>query len=68
MALARMWHLYQAHFPHIRQEEKAIQPHAKNENLLEVLVTPTKQFDNMPNSLLPKKKRKDRKQNLSITK
>ena len=39
-----------------------------NDNLLEVLLTPTSQQENIPFSLLPKKKKKDKKNHLSISK
>jgi len=54
------------HCNSIQQDEKIIQLSNKNESLLEVLVTPTTEYPNMPYSLLPNKKRKDKKHNLSI--
>lgn len=50
----------------VQQDEKLMPAPNKNESLLEVLVTPTTEHPNMPYSLLPKKKRKDKKHNLSI--
>lgn len=43
-------------------------PLSKNENLFEVLLTSTSQQENIPFSLLPKKKRKGKKNNLFISK
>ena len=54
------------HCNSIQQDEKIMQSTNKNESLLEVLVTPTTEYPNMPYSLLPNKKRKDKKHNLSI--
>ena len=54
------------HSNNIQQDEKIMQSTNKNENLLDVLLTPTTEYPNMTHSLLPKKKKKDKKYNLSI--
>jgi len=58
--------LLSAHDNKLQHDEKIIHPSNKKESLLEVLVTPTTEYPNMPYSLLPKKKKKDKKYNLSI--
>ena len=47
------------------QEEISL---SKSENLIEVLLKPTNQQENIPFSLLPKKKKKDKKNHLFISK
>ena len=57
--------LLSAHENKLQHDEKIIQPSNKNESLLELLVAPTTEYPNMTYSLL-KKKKKDKKHNLSI--
>jgi Relaxase/Mobilisation nuclease domain len=47
-----------------KQQEKTISTTAKNENVLDVLLSTKEQYDNTPNNLLKKKRKKKKKINL----
>ncbi len=47
-----------------KQQDKTISTTAKNENLLDVLLSVKEQYDNTPNNLLKKKRKKKKKINL----